>query len=302
MKNTIAKHILFFLLSFIIFHQGIADSLRVQKNRKIILIGVSGVAYSTSLVALNNAWYKSYHTGDFHFFNDNAEWLQMDKLGHAFTTYQVALCGMNSMKWAAYSKNVSTWVGGMSGSILMTGIEVLDGFSSGWGFSWGDMGANLSGSLIATVQQHVWNEQKIRLKYSYHSTSYPSYRPELLGNNLPGHILKDYNGQTYWLSINLASFLKSKNSFPKWLNLALGYGAEGMISGRPNYVIVEADGNVIGNNRYRKYYLSLDIDLSKIHTQVKWINSILKTVNILKIPSPTLEFSDKSFKGHYLFY
>ena len=184
----------------------------------------------------------------------------------------------------------------------MASIEVLDGFSKGWGFSWGDMGANLSGSLLAATQYHFWNEQRIQLKYSFHTTVYPAYRPALLGNNFSGQLLKDYNGQTYWLSCNISSFLKATTSFPKWLNLALGYGAEGMISGEPNYVIVEPDGKVIGNNRYRKYYLSLDIDLSRIKTRSKLLNTVLKTVNVLKIPAPAIEFSNHSIKGRYLFY
>jgi hypothetical protein len=43
-------------------------------------------------------------------------------------------------------------------------------------------------------------------------------------------MLKDYNGQTYWLSVNLHSFYKG-SKIPKWLNLAIGYGANGMLTG-----------------------------------------------------------------------
>jgi hypothetical protein len=49
----------------------------------------------------------------------------------------------------------------------------------------------------------------------------------VLGSSLAEQMLKDYNGQTYWLSVNLHSFYKN----PKWLNLAIGYGANGMLTG-----------------------------------------------------------------------
>ncbi len=35
-------------------------------------------------------------------------------------------------------------------------------------------------------------------------------------------MLKDYNGQTYWLSFNVASFLPTNSGFPYWLNMSLG--------------------------------------------------------------------------------
>ena len=43
----------------------------------------------------------------------------------------------------------------------MTTVEIMDGFSSAWGFSWGDEVANLSDSLLFTLQQYFWDEQRI---------------------------------------------------------------------------------------------------------------------------------------------
>ena len=63
-------------------------------------------------------------------------------------------------------------------------------------------------------------------KFSFHTTKYASLRPNVLGSSLSEEIFKDYNGQTYWLSVNLHSFFKS-SKLPKWLNLAAGYGADG---------------------------------------------------------------------------
>jgi hypothetical protein len=51
-------------------------------------------------------------------------------------------------------------------------------------------------------------ERAITPKFSFHLTDYASKRPDVLGSNLPERIIKDYNGQTYWLSVNLHSFFK----------------------------------------------------------------------------------------------
>src|SRR5690606_41174356 len=76
---------------------------------------------------------------------------------------------------------------------------------------------------------------------------------------------KDYNGQTLWLSANLHSFLKKESRFPAFLNLAFGYGADGMtgaFSNATNY-----QGNIIPEfTRCRQFYLAPDIDLTKIKT------------------------------------
>jgi hypothetical protein len=45
--------------------------------------------------------------------------------------------------------------------------------------------------------------KRITPKFSFHTTQYAQYRPNVLGSSLAEQILKDYNGQTYWLSVNL---------------------------------------------------------------------------------------------------
>lgn len=278
------------------------DSVANKKTRKIVFASVSVAVATGSLIYLNQQWYKPYGTGKFHFFNDDGEWLQMDKAGHAFTTYNTGRLMMRSMKWAGFSKDQSIFIGGSSGFLYMTAIELMDGFSSGWGFSWGDMGANFCGSALAISQEYFWKGQRIAMKYSFHQTRYPGYRPSLLGSGLAQEALKDYNGQTLWLSFNMASFLKRETRFPKWLNLAFGYSASGMISAENNYVVVNADGTIIGNERYRKLLLSLDFDLTKIKTHSSFLRGLFSALNCVKVPFPALEFSQGRIEGHALYF
>jgi uncharacterized protein YfiM (DUF2279 family) len=262
------------------------------------LIPALGLAYTTGMIALYHAWYKNYDSGSFRFFNDNKEWLQIDKLGHLTTSWYLGMVGYESFRLAGHSENTSLWLGGSAGSIFLTGIEILDGFSDGWGFSWGDALANFSGSALFIAQQKHWKEQRIMLKYSYTHSPYAAYRPELLGKSGISRALKDYNGQRYWLSFNLASFLHNSERFPGILNLAIGYGASGMLGGHDN--IWEKDGiqfDFSNIPRERLFYLSLDLDLTKIKTNKKWLKYLFTTVGFIKFPAPALEFNlNKDFR------
>lgn len=270
------------------------------RARKIVLGSVSVGLTAGSLIYLNQAWYKQYSSSSFHFFNDNAEWLQMDKCGHTFTTYQTGRLMMDAMEWCGASKKSTLLIGGLSGFAYMTAIEVMDGYSSGWGFSWGDMTANAIGAGFAIGQKALWKRQRIQLKFFYRASPYAQYRPDQLGSSFSERILKDYNGQTYWLSVNIYSFLRPESKFPRWLNVAVGYGANGMIGARYNNIVVEDEqGNTKTFERYRQLYLSLDVDLTRIRTRSKFLKTVFTCVNIIKVPFPNLELSQGRLKGNW---
>lgn len=289
------------LLCFIICQNSFAsDSLNTFKKRKIILGATCLSISSASLIYLNQAWYSQYQSDKFHVFDDYDEWMQMDKFGHTLTNYQTGRLMMHYMDWAGYSKKTQMLVGGLSGFAYMSAIEVMDGYSSGWGFSWSDMIANGLGCGLAIGQKALWNNQRIQLKFSFYHSQYAKYRPDLLGETPYTQILKDYNGQTYWLSINPSSFIKKENKFPKWLNFAFGYGANGMLGAKYNNVAIEDEsGNVLSFNRYRQIYFSLDVDLSRIPVKSKFLKTVFTTVNIIKLPFPNIEFSENKFKFNY---
>src|SRR5690554_753012 len=210
-----------------------SDSLDTQKRNAVVIAQSS--LMGGGLLGLSQVWYKGHEKSGFHLYNDNADWLQMDKVGHVFSGYQLSRASSEALQWSGVSKKQSVLYGSASGFAFLTAVEVFDGFSSQWGFSYGDMIANFSGSVLYAGQELLWDEQRILLKFSFRTTSYASRRPNVLGSNLPEQILKDYNGQTYWLSANVHLFFKD-SKIPKWLNVALGYGAEGMITGQDDLV------------------------------------------------------------------
>ena len=274
-----------------------SDSLN-HKRQNAVVISEAILATGT-LIALNQAWYAEYPKSDFHFINDNSEWLQMDKAGHVYSSYHLGRFGAEMLQWSGANKKNQLLYGAGLGFAFLTAVEVLDGHSSQWGASMGDVLANASGTAIYVSQELIWKEQRITPKFSFHTTKYASYRPEVLGSSFAENILKDYNGQTYWLSINLQSFAKD-SKIPKWLNLALGYGADGMITGNN-----EENTPVLALNpqRFRQFYLSLDVDLTKIKTKSHFLKTVFSVLNTVKIPAPTIEFVRfNDIKYHFIYF
>jgi hypothetical protein len=274
-----------------------SDSLNTKRQNAVIISEV--VLAPGTLVGLNQLWYADYPKSDFHFINDNSEWLQMDKMGHSFSSYHLGRFGAELLQWSGANKKNQLAYGAGLGFAFLTVVEVFDGFSSEWGASTGDIIANASGTALYVSQELIWKEQRITPKFSFHTTQYANQRPEVLGSSFAEQILKDYNGQTYWLSINLYSFSK-ESKIPKWLNLALGYGGDAMITGnKENYA-----QNLVSNpQRFRQFYLSLDIDLTKIKTESHFLKTIFSVLNTVKIPAPTIELRQfNGIKWHLIYF
>ena len=268
-----------------------------KKRLKTLVISEVAIG-SATLIGLNQIWYADYPRSNFHFINDNAEWLQMDKVGHVFSSYHLGSFGANALKWSGASRKSQLIYGSTLGLAFMTIVEFFDGYSANWGASLGDVAANISGTALYVSQELLWKEQRIVPKFSFHTTPYSSTRPNVLGSSVPEQILKDYNGQTYWLSANIHSFAKS-SKIPKWLNVAVGYGAEGMITGNDEFT------NMIflpESERYRQFYLSLDVDLTKIETKSHFVKTILTIFNSIKIPAPTFEIRGSGGTKLHLIY
>jgi hypothetical protein len=273
----------------------------INKKKLIIVTTANAAFYTASFIALNKAWYADYPRTGFHFFNDNPEWNQMDKAGHVWWTYHVSRLSQGMWKWTGLNKKTSAILGGASGMVYQSIIELQDAYSAEWGFSWGDVAANITGAGLYVAQELCGGEQRVTVKMTYWPKSYPAdltgRRNQLFGSSQMERILKDYNSQTYWFSANIASFVKEPG-IPRWLNVAVGYGADGMYGGRTNKW-TDAEGAVhdyTNIERRRKLYLSPDVDLTRISTRSKLLRSVFFVLNIVKVPAPALEIT--SGKAH----
>ncbi len=284
-----------------------ADSLK--KGRVVTVAGSWVGIYGTTMIGLNALWYKNYPRSSFHFFNDNGEWNQVDKVGHCYTAYIESQWSATAFQWTGMKRKKAYILGGLTGFTLQTTIEILDGFSSKWGFSVGDISANTLGSAINVTQNLLWDEQRIRLKFSSHPVKYSpdvtARAKDLYGTSIPELVMKDYNGQTYWLSVNPSSFIKHENKFPKWLNISFGYGADGMLGGFENKWTDES-GNKINRTdiqRTRQFYLTPDISFSRIKTNSHFLKTIFELADVIKFPAPALEYNTSgNVKWHWIYF
>lgn len=277
--------------------QTLADTTTLQNNRLVVLGTTFGVGYTGMLVALNKAWYGQETRTAFHFFNDAAEWKQLDKAGHFWGAFQQSRAGIDMLRWAGLPPNKAILYGGLLGIVLQTPIELLDGYQPAYGASATDLAANTIGAAAVVAQELAWREVRIMPKYSFHTTRYAPLRPQVLGSSLAEQALKDYNGQTYWLSVNVGAFLKAETRYPRWLNMAVGYGAEEMVYNH------SAANNALGLHAHRQFYLSPDVNLLHFKGRSKFLNTALYVLSIIKIPAPTLEYNSKEgLKLHPLYF
>ena len=157
MKKLCCSFFIITLLSTCLLGQESRDTIPVDK---VAIYG--GIGYGLSITALSTAWYRENGFEKFKFFNDNAEWNQIDKFGHVFSTYQISSIGYDVLKRTELSdREALFWATGLSFSMFIP-IEILDGFSPNYGFSQGDIVANAVGSGLFLGEQLLWNEQRIK--------------------------------------------------------------------------------------------------------------------------------------------
>ncbi len=294
----------------------------LSKPRLWIASATASSTFIATTIGLNEIWYKEFDRSKFHLFNDWNEWNNMDKFGHAFTAYFQNSFSYDVARWTGLKKKPSLIIGASLATIFQGTIEILDAHSEKWGFSVYDIAFNTAGVVLFSGQEILWDDQRFVLKVSnrfpkYNETpivsnsgnevsSVAERAEDLFGSAASTRFIKDYNGQTIWLSMNPGSFMSEENNFPKWLNIAIGYGAENLYGGFGNswnfedevYVLSQAD-----YPRARQMFISLDVDLKRIKVRKPFLRFLLKGLNVFKIPSPTLSFTqNKGIKFHPLYW
>jgi uncharacterized protein YfiM (DUF2279 family) len=267
------------------------DSTTVNRKKVLILAATTGVVYTGSMAVLAHAWYSEFDKEPFHWFNDFHEWKQVDKAGHFYSAYYLSDYG----SWALQACNVpprkSDIIASVAGIVMISSIEIFDGFSAAYGASASDLAFNVAGSLFYLGQRALWKQPRLLPKFSYHHTEFSTKRPEVLGEGASA-LIKDYNGQTYWLSADMDKFMR----FPRWLNLAAGYGADNMLYGN------DAQNTAAGYSAYRQFYLAIDLDLTAIPTRSKFLRGLLRVASAVRLPAPAIEFSRDKVAFHPFYF
>ena len=285
-----------------------------SRKRFGLSASISGSAYALVSVGLYTAWYDDAITGGFRTIDDTREWEGMDKLGHSFTTYYYSSLAYQGLNWSGVPKRRRLLLSVATGMFLQSTVEVFDGFSADWGFSWADMGANALGATVFATQQLAFDEQRLYMKFSAGPQSYPTEplptitgepdgvsaadrAAELFGTSRWTRFLKDYGGQTIWLSTNPKVLVgRGHQAKAPWLMLAVGYSPRNVLGAYDN---TWAAGCCIYDAREaapraRQFLLSVDVDLTKIPTRNRALKTLLFLANGLKVPAPAILLDSKS--------
>jgi hypothetical protein len=277
-----------------------SDSLDVSNpgKKKILYVSIGAATiYTSALIGLDRAWYKNSPQTSFHFFNDNKEWNQMDKFGHFYSSFYISTIGIDLLKWGGLPEKKAIIIDNILGLALLTPIEILDGYSSAYGASWGDEIADAAGDVFVLGQYLLWKEIRLYPKFSYHPTNYAALRPNVLGSTMAERLIKDYNGQTYWLSIPIKTWCFKNTKFPGWLSVSFGYSAKGMVYADPT------TNRQFGYTSYRQYFISPDINFRKLKVKNKVVRTVFYLIDLIHLPLPALEYNSKNhFVLHGLYF
>lgn len=277
------------------------------------IIGLSSgltAGYIGAMVGLNTIWYSNEERGKFRFFNDAKEWKQVDKAGHLATAYYETVLISQMLRWSGIDNKKASIYGALIGFGFQSSIEIFDGFSEKYGASWSDVGFNAIGSGLALSQNLLWEEQRIRIKYSFHQITYDDSQlkqraADLYGTGFVERLIKDYNSLALWVSITPSRFMKNPHPRAKWLALSVGYMGGDMFGGFDNSWIDENGVKIDRNDvkQYRRFFLSLDVDFEQIPAKKHAWKTLLRILNIVKAPMPAMEFNTKGqVVFHTMFY
>jgi hypothetical protein len=264
----------------------------LNKPRRNVVLITESVVFIGGIIQINKPFEKDYLNSNFHFNKNNSSDLGMDKGLHVFASYHIVSLSSNMLKWSGANEKEQLICGAGMGLAFLTTVEILDGFSKK-GSSFLDFISNGIGTSLYVSQELIWKEQRILPKYSFETTDFFS----LSQGEMKNRLTNEFDGQTFWLSVNMHSFIKNPN-IPKWLNIAIGYGVEGV--DKKSSVGISTLPTA---DRYRQLYLSFDVDLTKINTNSHFLKTVFYVFNSIKIPAPTMEYSSREgLKGHFLFF
>ncbi|MCS7297936.1 MAG: DUF2279 domain-containing protein [Bacteroidia bacterium] len=229
------------------------------------------------------SWYEWRTAQGWRLFDDRDEWKQMDKLGHTWATYHLSWMYRLWAESCGYPPRQAQWMGALLGWSFQLSIEVADGFFPKWGASLWDVGWNTIGTGLFLLSTHFKGWQT-DIRFSFFPSPYAAQRPDLLGRGL-AQILKDYNGQTYWLVILY-------DKFP--FGLALGHGARGLLGGYG-----KEPAELLRQREYRRWLLSLDPHWEKILNLPAWSIRIFVAI---KTPFPALVYERAKIRLAWIYF
>ncbi len=245
------------------------DSSRVDPGR-LACVGTLTLATVVGVhLYQQHAWWQG-PRAPFRFENDWDYALNIDKLGHAYGAYLLSHLFGYALQWSGVRRAPSILYGSLLGLGYQLYVEVEDGFHKEYGFSPGDAIADVSGAMVPLLQETFPVLKSFALKWSY----FPSQEYlDALKQQQSRVFIDDYEGQIYWIAWTPRGAIDGQKIpwCPDWLGVSVGLGARRL------------DDPVL---RHRLVAVSFDVNLSRIHTGIGFLDGLLVALNHIHVPSP----------------
>lgn len=202
------------------------------QERALGMTGVGGF-FAAGYLWAYFAWYRGRSLTDEIIFHDEG-WFGLDtyaggadKLGHMFSNYAIARGTTQILRGSGWHPVTASLVSSGLTLSFFTMLEIKDGFHRGFGFSWGDMVANVTGNVLAQSMENIPAlDERFDIRLEYQPT--PEFVDMLIQNGVVD-AAEDYSGQTFMLVYHLGTvpFLvdELELEWPRYFDLAVGFQA-----------------------------------------------------------------------------
>lgn len=240
-------------------------------------------------IALEQNYFDFWRNSDkvpFYFSNDPPYALHADKMGHAMYSYVCADVVKLAYSEAGLDRHTAAWLGFGSSMIAQTMVEIGDGFhghEAYYGFSPGDEVGDLLGASLSLLKEYV----PYLNRFDYKIGVWPS---DAYSQGAFRGPLDDDESQFFWLSMDIHKDMP--DWYPKWLNIAVGYGVENLTSSA--FLPYRQ-----GLTPKSLVYIGVDLNLRNLPIEGKAWKIIAEILSHYRIPFPALQVAP-IVKWHWL--
>ena len=235
--------------------------------------------------------------------------IYLDKFGHFYGGYLDSYLAREALLASGFSDRAANIWGSVLGLSYQAYIEILDGYGEHWGFSPSDFYADVLGASFFLAQHYVPYLQNISPKFIYVPGSWTG-DADRKGSQM---FMDNYSSQVFFFSFNLGNMLPESwaEHYPKWLQPCVGYRVKNLNQdfARPHQMpekFLGRSSNLPPKGIVRgdcKFLLSADVDLVKLLPDgPPFWNWLKQGLNLVKLPTPTIEFGEGMKPKFYLFY
>jgi Predicted periplasmic lipoprotein (DUF2279) len=275
---------------------------RGSRRGRVISASILGSIYATFSTWAYFAWYRPRKKYDsIQFLNEG--WFGpdtyaggADKLGHMYANYAFVRGAVSVLDAGGWERWPALAISGGLTVGFFTAIEVKDGYHQGFGFSYQDIAANLTGNALAILLMGFPAlDRALDVRIEYFPTR--QFIDDLIDNG-GVDAAEDYTGQAFMLAYHLGSIGPLHRTrylgWTRYVDVVVGYQAR-------NYKPEPDDP--VANPREQELYVGLTLDMQALFRELRkkvprdsaWgpvVGGVRGAFEFIQLPYTTLDVLD----------